>query len=608
MEIIRIAVESFRSHDKFEVPLAKLTVITGPNGSGKSTILEAASTVLLGENTWTSRDGIKLPSLIKRGAKQAKVTIVGKRAISRIITPKGSKVVLDDKDPLTQFELLSNLKVTEQQVRAALIPTAFLQLPIKDQKDALFGILGVSLKIEQMKKYIPAEAMPTWIKIETRWIEDHSTPAEEGEEAPPLPPVDLDKLYKTVYQARTNYKAKTSPTSPKNEDHDRLVQELDDVSAKIAKANYQDAQRKATEKEIARIPELEKKVLQLASKAPAAMDDFETKNAAAIAEFEAADLKRAELSRECEKLEKELQQFNKAKVESGKKVICPIGLECPHDEASLKSRKTYVGQQFTAKSKEHDAAAATLAKAEQAHRDLLAERKAAEQGKKEYEQAQADLVKAKELKAEAGKTPAPDLAALQKEKARIGDALKAAAAGATPPEKDPTVDHLDQIVKALDVNGIKTQLILQGVAELEKEANAVFSKFGPYSIRFFLDQEYRPAILQRDAEIQIGELSEGERLIASLVIQDVFAQRSRVNLVVIDNADLLDPSAYAKFVRTCMTLKSKVLVGLANQGHDQGGLPNDGPDYSVVSLAPKPDKGSGPKKAGGGKKPLEEIL
>lgn len=610
MEIKSIAVESFRSHDKIEIPLAKFTVITGPNGSGKSSILEAASTVLLGENTWTQRDGVKLQNLIKHGAKQAKVTIVGKRAISRLITAKGSKILLDDKDSLTQFELLQNLKVSEQQVRASLIPTAFLNLSIKEQKDALFSLLGVELTLEEVKKFIPAQALPTWAKIAKKWTEDHSMPEEEGGEAPPLPPVDLDKLYDFVYASRRNYKAKESPAGARNEENDKLVKELSEVSKNIAQANFQAEQRKAVEKEISRIPELEKKVIELASVVTGTLDEIQGRLTSAGADVGETEKARREIQFAQENLEAELRQFGKAKAEPGKKVICPIGLECPHDEASLKNRREYLIGKHEAKARELKAALSKESAAQHAYAVILNEKAEAQKAQEEQKRTQSDLEKARELKKGLGKSMAQDLPGLQKEKARIEAALKAAAAGAVPAEKDATVDHLDLIVKALDVNGIKTQLVKTGIVKLEEEANVVFSKFGPYSIRFFMDGEFSPAILHREAEIQIGELSEGERLIASLVIQDVFAQRSRVNLVVLDNADLLDPETYTRFVRTAMSLKSKVLVGLANEAHAAAGFPNhdgNGDDYRVVNLAPKAVKGGVPKKAGG-KKSSEDFL
>ena len=50
MEITRIKLKNFRSHNNYSTPLSSTTIITGPNGSGKTSIIEAVYIALRGNS------------------------------------------------------------------------------------------------------------------------------------------------------------------------------------------------------------------------------------------------------------------------------------------------------------------------------------------------------------------------------------------------------------------------------------------------------------------------------------------------------------------------------------------------------------------------------
>lgn len=591
MEIKSVAVENFRSHEKFELELAKVTILTGPNGAGKSSILEAVATTLIGTNTWVERDGIKLSMLIMKGKKNAVVSVIGKSKISRTISGSGSKILLNDETPLTQFELLSNLKVNDQQVKASLVPQAFLTLPAKEQKDSLFALLGTRLTLEDVAKYIPQAAMETWAKLATRWEEDHG---EDGQN----PVVDIDKLYAFCYDARKNYKAKAKPTQA-NPEREGLQRELGELQAKIGSANFENERLKSTKAEVARIPGIEKR-LAIFKDEVKDMTGLEEKFKAAAAEVLDLSKKLAVVQADLERIRGEAAQFQKVKVSKGQKVACPIGLECPHDEASLKSKKTHFAGLLVAKEGEEKSFKTKLKDAEDRTESYRDELNAGTNRQSEIHHLENDLKKLLDLKADGQEV---DVQALKDRKDEI--TKKLAATEGKPAEPDRTVERLNAIVEAMDVHGIKTQLVQKGITALEDEANESLRQFGPYRIRFFVESEFRPTIIHRGVESSVGELSEGERLVTSLILQDVFAQRSGVNLVVVDNVDLLDREAYQRFITVAQSLKSKVLVGLANESHGGASTKN----VKVVSLGLSEEKARPEERSGSSwKKPIEDIL
>lgn len=590
MEIKAIAVENFRSHLKYELELEKVTLLTGSNGAGKSTLLEAAATALIGENTWTARDGIKLKNMIRRGAKSATVSIVGKRTISRVITASGSKILLDGKDPLTQFELLQNLKVSESQVRAALIPTAFLSLPGKDQQDALYSLVGASLTLEEASKYVPESE--TWTKLAKRWKEDH-----EDEEF-----VDLDKLYDFVYQARRSYKSKTATPQSSDENQDLIV-ELGEISKQIAAANFKNQERQAKEKTIATLSQLESDLeAAKAASRPGAAGKLEEARAE---ELECAKKDGAAMAA----VSDARQELAGAQGKTGKggKVVCPIGLECPHDEDSLKKRQTYLKGQVVAREGEYKSTKENLKRAKDRVSAAHQAEAQAQESQRQIASIEAEIKKLQAMAQDLKASKPVDTEALKRRKEEIEKKMTQAIS--RPAEADRTIENLNAIVEALAVDGIKAQIVRKHVGNLEGECNKALSQFGGMQIRFFLDGEWRPCIIHSGSEVSTGELSEGERLVTSLVIQDVFAQRAGVNLVVVDNVDLLDAAAYRKFVSAALNLKSKVLAGLANLSH-QAAVPSqkDG-RIKVVDLGQGSEgKGEEERRESPKKRPVEDIL
>jgi len=590
MEIKSLTVENFRSHAKYELELEKVTIVTGPNGSGKSTLLEAAATVLIGENSWTARDGIKLKNLIRKGAKSSTVSLTGRKTISRIITASGSKILLDGKDPLTQFELLNNLKISAGQVKASLIPTAFLSLTATEQQNALYGVLGTKMTLEDVSKYVPASE--TWDKLSKRWKEDH-----EDEEF-----VDLDKLYDFVYQNRRNYKSKTAApqTSP---EHDDLIKELGEISKEIASANFKNQERKAKGQALARLPEMEQDLEALKEKLD---EDAETRWKEAQAEEMEWSKKEGIAQASLQQAKDELAKFT-AKTGKGGKVVCPVGLECPHDENAVKSRQTLLKGQVVAKEGEYKSVRGKLKEAAERFAAISAKVSTIAQARHRIEALEPEIEKTRKLALELDATDEIDIDALKEKKEAIEK--KVSQVMSRPAEADRTIEHLNAIVEALAVDGIKAKIVKKGIADLEEEASVALSQFKPMKIRFFLDQEFRPCIIHMGSEVAIGELSEGERLVTSLVLQDVFAQRSGVNLVVVDNVDLLDSEAYRKFVSVALGLKSKVLAGLANFSH-QAAVPSqkDG-IVKVVDLGPSSrSKGEGERQGPSKKRPADDIL
>jgi DNA repair exonuclease SbcCD ATPase subunit len=574
MEIKSITLENFRCHELYKLELGKVTVITGPNGSGKSSIIEAVATMLLGENTWTNRQGVRLGNFIRSGTIQATVSITGKRTISRVIRPKGSQLLLDGQQALTQPLLLNNMRVTEPQLRAALIPQSFLNLDLKEQKETLFNLLAKQITLEDVAKYIPQTAMRTWATLANRYEKEVLESDTEF--------IDLDKLYEFCFEARRNYKSTQAPVSkapaPKSED---LVKKLSKLTTDIMKGNTINQRVAAYKKALARLPEMKKELTKLQADATKV-----TKGAASQKELEAewADLSRKEAAAQA-LLEQALMDQRKitgAKVAKGK-VECPIGLVCPHDASATKK----LANNLSVRVKNLNGEIVLLETEIQKVSLKLEDAKTASKKDDDTLQASKDLESdIKEIEEQEDPGEQVDVAELKAEKARVEKDINAAtrAPSAAAAADDPAVEQLTDIVNALNVNGIKTAVVRTEILALQQEIDASLKPFGGWRIRFFMDEEYRPAILKQSGEIGVGELSDGERAILSLIVQDVFSQRSNIQLVVVDNLDLLDRKNAAEFFEVATKIKSKVLVAMAqSETLEAMTLPAA---VTVVSLAP----------------------
>ena len=543
MEIKKIAAEDFRCHKKFEIELEKVTLLVGPNGAGKSSILEAPATMLVGENSWCRRDGVSLSDQIRKGAKEAKVSVIGRRILSRIIGPKGSRLVVD-KDPLTQPLLLKNLKVTEAQLRATLMPMSFLNLPLKEMKETLFDLLGSAMTLQTVGTYIPKDATVTWEKLCKRWKEDH-----EGEES-----VDLDDFYKFVYDARHKYKQKASAPQ-ENPRQKELVQKISEISQGIAAANFDNERRRIGIEQKGKLPEIQARLQAMAAPDVPA---FEKKVEELDEEIMDLEKKLSAAEAVLQMSKKDSSSLKDLEVKEGK-VRCPLGLECPHDAKAVKSKKDLAKGQELAKAGEIKSLRDRLNLAENAQEKAVQDLKKAREQMDEYD----GLIREINQIDQMGEIEEPvDIDALKREKDAVEKELSTLAS--KPREADPTVDHLNAIVDSLKVDGIKTEVIRSKIAALEKDLNAALAKFGDWRVQFFVASEFRPTILTRGVEIRVGEMSEGERALMSLILQDAFAARARINLVVMDNVDVLDRKAAKTFFETALAVSSRVLVGLAN--------------------------------------------
>lgn len=547
MDVKQIAVENFRCHKRLEIPLSKVTILVGPNGSGKSSIVEAPATMLLGQNTWTARTGIKLKNLIRKGESKGKVTLVGKKEISRVLTKSGSKVVLDEKKSLTQHELLTNLKVSEAQLRAALIPQSFLSLSLKEQKDVLFDLLGEDMTLEDVEKRIPASK--TWEKLASRWREDH----------PDEIAVDLDALYKFVYDARRKYRKKhEDPASEETDEHTELMEQLENLSKNISGAEFENERNSSAKEKKARLPLLKKR-LKKAKDTKASYDELQEKRKKIDGLIRKAEKEESAVEAVLGEAKRQVNRFKGVKTKEGK-VHCSIGLECPHGEDTLKEKQSYSKGQTIASEgklksikvriKEHDEELQSVSLDLQACGNV-----------------DRDIDKLRSEIDHIGTMDDPgeevDTEELEAKKAKVKKKLENLASAAPRKKDDQTESDLDHLVSGLDVNGIKAQIVEEKISALEKEINKALSQFGPWGIQFFVDSSFEPTILSNEGNRQLGELSDGERNLISLILQDVFSQRSNVNLVTLDNLDLLDKEARVRFFEVAAKLKSKVLVAMA---------------------------------------------
>jgi DNA repair exonuclease SbcCD ATPase subunit len=599
VDIKAIKLEDFRSHEKIEVELAKVTVITGPNGSGKSSIIEAPATVLLGDNTWTARDGVKLLSQIRKGAKKARVTLVGKHSISRVISAKGSEIFVDDKESVTQAMIFQNLKANDQQLGACLIPHAFLNLALKEQREALFSLLTKKITLEQVGEFIPQDSKAVWNKLAGRWAEEH--PDDDS--------VNLDKLYEFVYEARRKYKAKgtdeAKPEPPAKQKE--LVAELSEIQRQIAGANFENARVDTGHEMKAKLPDLKKRLAELEPKRGKSVT-IQNRLQELANELLEAEKHLAGIEAVLREASSQTDLFEEVKFKKGK-VSCPLGLECPHDEKLVKDKKAMAAGTGIAKEGERKSAREKVKRLRDEETRLEQQGSQLQEVEEEVDQLNRDIKHAEGLKEE----EYVDVVELKEKKGKIEQELSQLTA---PPPKtggpdEAKVAALNGVVDALSVSGIKTQVVKRNIADLEKEVNEALAKFGEWRVRFFAGEDYRPVVLSAKGECQVGEMSDGERALLSLILQDVFSQRSGVNVVVMDNVDLLDQRACEAFINMACRVKSKVLVAMANTEN----LPRqDRPagEFKIVNLGPsKKSKGQSEqtkKPAGDEGKPAVEDL
>ncbi len=585
MNIKEIKLKNFRNHEDYEVELEKVTLFTGPNGSGKSSIVQAVAAALINETVWTANDGVKMRNHIRKGAKFAKITLVAKREITRTIRASGTVLTMADGETITQSMVYKKLGVSHQHLRACLIPQAFLTLKLKEQKDVLFDLLSAEMTLKEVRKHIPKDAGAVWKKIVDRWRKEHQDE----------PTVDLDKLLAFVMEERKKFKAKISKVvADDSSDNKELISKLSDLSRRIGQANFDNEQIKAGQKEKAKIPELEKQMSELTGGPK--IEDLEESLKSSGENAAELDKRIAGIDAVIDQNAAELDAFGDPKLKKGK-VLCPIGLECPHDEKMLKKRKATLKGLATAKDGERKSVKQKLNAARQIHNRNDVALKKARHNSSEIHDLKSEIQRALEIK----DGEPVDVDAIKAEKAEVEKELTRLSSISKPVASNPILDKLDAIVDSLNVHGIKTDVIRKEAKGLEDEVNAALAKFGDWKVQFFVEEDYQPTILTAKGECSLGELSDGERALLSLILQDVFAQRSGIGMVVMDNVDLLDRGACESFINTACRVKSKVLIAMANADHIQMG---DGDPMKIVNLGPA--KAAAPQERASKPKPKVE--
>ena len=148
--IERVCLENFRSHERTEIGLGRLTIVAGRNASGKSSIRQAVEVALTGRCEVTDRAGRGLAECIRAGSKEATVTLAIRDLgdVVRTITHRGTSLQVGDwaGSVKTQQEvLMRHMGTTEDLVAAICRAAEFPALSTKDQQVLLEQVCGSAI-------------------------------------------------------------------------------------------------------------------------------------------------------------------------------------------------------------------------------------------------------------------------------------------------------------------------------------------------------------------------------------------------------------------------------------------------------------------------------
>lgn len=151
MKLKKFTAKNWRGLKKVEIePDTDLILIVGNNGAGKTSTLDGIKTLLVGKDRLNKKP-------IRKGEEKAELEAdIGEYTIHRVFTKNSDRLEVFNKEGASYKSPQALLKsLTGGQ---SFDPNAFIQLPTKEQRNTLLGIVGVDLsELEERREVLYEE-------------------------------------------------------------------------------------------------------------------------------------------------------------------------------------------------------------------------------------------------------------------------------------------------------------------------------------------------------------------------------------------------------------------------------------------------------------------
>jgi len=120
------------------------------------------------------------------------------------------------------------------------------------------------------------------------------------------------------------------------------------------------------------------------------------------------------------------------------------------------------------------------------------------------------------------------------------------------------IEVLEVLVELTSPKGIPGRLLAGTIGPLEKLANERLSRLtgGRYQLRLDVDPDFSIVVSHDGAESDLKRLSSSERLRIGVILQDAVSRLSGLRVMMIDNADALDPQNRALLMDLLLEIKA----------------------------------------------------
>lgn len=571
MRINSLKLTQFRNHISTTLELERLNVITGRNNSGKTSLVYALEVALTGRCAATDRGGRGLDDLVCLGQKAAAVEldVDGLGAVTRTITPKGSSLQVagwEGSMKMQQDLLYEHLEADADLITNLLNVSAFLRLPAKEQQEMLFTLASPGFTPEGLELALGERLSAA---LSALWgAPEH------------ISPDDLDEAYRATYAARAAAKKELAAAQgalgvldgDKVPDGLPAPEELPDIQADLERveaehsalltriAEARAASRRLDEL-VARRTELERRLKDLGEEGPPPddIDGIAAELEEAMADHDIAVSAGAEFAGRIRGVDESIKAVKKA---TSKCPIAPTAVKCPLSKDDRKALVDKLEIERAKLVKEHEAAI----KEQTTHNSTINElrgqverARAAATAAAKRDEAQATLA---ELEAEAAGIQTVDTRAMEEEAGALeeriskGHALVAQVGQAAGRERQlaeasekvaalaERVKDLEELVAMLGAGpgGVKAKLMADLVDVLGGTVSNNLRDLtgGAYRVSIEVDPEFRILINNGTTCVEPKHLSTSERFRVGIAFAVELARMSRLGLLVIDDAEVLD--------------------------------------------------------------------
>ncbi|MBC7340919.1 MAG: hypothetical protein H5U02_00435 [Clostridia bacterium] len=617
MKIAEVWMRDFRNHAASRMELERVNIVVGANGAGKTSIVGAIEYALTGRCRWTDRRGAGAAGLIRRGAEEAevgvKIGLGGGKALRVARKIPGGLAVegWSGNASSQQSALMQKVGAEEDAISACLNTSAFLDLPAVEQQKMLFALAGVSFDqkavVERMVEWLSERGAGEGEK--ERAAEAVSVALEAaGSGGPEL----FDEVEKILRERRKLAKrqakevkdalevAKREMPVPPRKARAELEAEAGELERRreeLISKRYESFGRYHQAKE--RVEVLKREIAALESRAQDEIGD--------VAGLEAEE---AELSmrardalaaqREAEKEEARL----KAEMDAAAGLVnrleafdgwCPISnLACPAEKAEWQVMLDSARMEARAKRAEYEKAvkllAARVAGASELSRQWEAVKERLEEARRQAESARSAeaLLEAKKKELAAEEVRLRAFSSEEREQAaqeqievdrQLAEAREALAAWREWDAWQARLEGLkkqsvelereaglyEALVKAFGPDGIREAMLAEKLGPIEERINARLRQLvqGRFVIRIGADGI---KVIEDGQEVKIDLLSRSERMRVGVAMQDALASLAGLGVMVIDDAEQLDPANRMALTNMLMGLNHETIIVLAARG------------------------------------------